>query len=275
MSAKAEVLRAPELLRAPAGAGPRVERRAGTEVVSEPTGWDATNFAREQIRGLARRLFLANGGPTVSQVVFCAADAETDVKGISLEVSKALALETRGQRRAGSGQLVFRQRGRGYSAPQRSREYFGGAKPGPGFTLARDGAADCGKPMVGFAGHKFRARGRSGSGISSSFPNVRTTPGLRLFDRLRTILRLLQRGSAAGAPRRRSRTDTRSAQNETGHRAKDKGNDGSFRSSAAWNRTQRPNFPNSRTNLSMALGSQIRSKHVFSRIRSSIRLAAA
>jgi hypothetical protein len=95
MSAKAEVLRAPELLRAPAGAGPRVERRAGTEVVSEPTGWDATNFAREQIRGLARRLFLANGGPTVSQVVFCAADAETDVKGISLEVSKALALETR------------------------------------------------------------------------------------------------------------------------------------------------------------------------------------
>src|ERR1700721_1830040 len=57
-------------------------------------GWDPENFAREQIRGLVRRVFFTNSGKPVKQVVFSAAESTTDVRDICLQVGNALALKT-------------------------------------------------------------------------------------------------------------------------------------------------------------------------------------
>jgi hypothetical protein len=52
------------------------------------------NFAREQIRGLVRRVFFTNTAQPVKQVVFSAAESHTDVGSICDQVGHALALET-------------------------------------------------------------------------------------------------------------------------------------------------------------------------------------
>jgi hypothetical protein len=57
--------------------------------------WNPEDFAREQIRGLVRRVFFANAAQPVKQVVFCAVDPNTDVAHICDQVGRALALETR------------------------------------------------------------------------------------------------------------------------------------------------------------------------------------
>lgn len=66
--------------------------RAG--FVREVHGWNPENFAREQIRGLVRRVFLTNTGEPVKQVVFTAAESTTDLGDICDQVGHALALET-------------------------------------------------------------------------------------------------------------------------------------------------------------------------------------
>ncbi|MHB8217608.1 MAG: P-loop NTPase family protein [Candidatus Sulfotelmatobacter sp.] len=68
-----------------------------TGVLAEVQGWDPDNFAREQIRGLVRRVFLANSGKPVKQVAFSAAEPGTDVGVICDQVGHALALETPGE----------------------------------------------------------------------------------------------------------------------------------------------------------------------------------
>lgn len=90
MSANAEVLQSTDLIGSRAGETvlPKVE------VAYDARVWNPEDFAHEQIRGLVRRLFLANGAPPVKQVVFSAADARTDVAEICHRVGRALALET-------------------------------------------------------------------------------------------------------------------------------------------------------------------------------------
>jgi hypothetical protein len=62
--------------------------------VPEAEGWNPEDFAREQIRGLVRKVFFSNVERPVRQVVFSALDAETDVKSICRSVGEALAEET-------------------------------------------------------------------------------------------------------------------------------------------------------------------------------------
>jgi len=63
---------------------------------STTQGWSAGSFAREQIRGLVRQLFFSNAAQPVRQVVFSAADSQTDVGIICQQVGEALASETQG-----------------------------------------------------------------------------------------------------------------------------------------------------------------------------------
>jgi hypothetical protein len=91
MSANADVLQGSELI----GSKERETALPQTGVVSEINGFDAENFALEQIRGLVRRVFFAGGGQAMKQVVFSAAEPHTDVGIICDQVGQALALETR------------------------------------------------------------------------------------------------------------------------------------------------------------------------------------
>jgi hypothetical protein len=88
MSANVEVLRSSELI------GSAAQETALVDVSCERDDWNPEDFAREQIRGLVRRVFFASGVRPVKQVVFSAAEPHTDVAGICDQVGQALALET-------------------------------------------------------------------------------------------------------------------------------------------------------------------------------------
>ena len=92
MSAKADVLRRPELI------GSRMQEAEWPryEASREMDGWNPEDFAREQIRGLVRRVFLTSEALQMKQVVFSGAEPHTDVADICDQVGGALALETRG-----------------------------------------------------------------------------------------------------------------------------------------------------------------------------------
>jgi hypothetical protein len=62
----------------------------------EASGWDPERFAREQIRGLVRQVFLSNTARPVRQVVFTSPEPETEVRSICRRVAEALAAETMG-----------------------------------------------------------------------------------------------------------------------------------------------------------------------------------
>jgi hypothetical protein len=91
MSANGDVLRRSELIesREQETALPQVE------VFHQTNDWNPEDFAREQIRGLVRRVFLTGSGRPMKQVVFSAAEPHTDVANICDQVGRALALETR------------------------------------------------------------------------------------------------------------------------------------------------------------------------------------
>lgn len=72
------------------------EAFADTPSLSPPRTWNAEAFARGQIQGLVRAVFLANSTRTVRQVVFSAVEAETDVRMLCRRVGEALAAETPG-----------------------------------------------------------------------------------------------------------------------------------------------------------------------------------
>jgi hypothetical protein len=59
-------------------------------------GWNPEDFAREQVRALVHRVFLSSATPPVRQVVFSAADGDTDVANLCQRVGQALAQETSG-----------------------------------------------------------------------------------------------------------------------------------------------------------------------------------
>jgi hypothetical protein len=61
------------------------------------SGWNPEIFAREQIQGLVREIFLSRPERQVRQVVFSALDGETDVRGICRQVGEGLAAEIPGK----------------------------------------------------------------------------------------------------------------------------------------------------------------------------------
>jgi len=90
MSANAQALSQQEIF------GAVAPERTGPAVPAPRTSrWDPEDFAREQIRGLVRRVFLSGADHPVKQVVFSAAERHTDVARICDQVGHALALETR------------------------------------------------------------------------------------------------------------------------------------------------------------------------------------
>jgi hypothetical protein len=90
MSANADVLRRSELIE-PATQETELPR---FRVACDTSDWNPKDFGREQIRGLVRRVFFASGGLPVKQVVFSAADPNTNVAYICDQAGRALALET-------------------------------------------------------------------------------------------------------------------------------------------------------------------------------------
>jgi len=93
MSANADVLRYSEVM----GSQAQERARKPAQQIEIPWGtsdWNPEDFAREQIRGLVRRVFFASGGRPVTQVVFSAAEPHIEVAGICDQVGQALALET-------------------------------------------------------------------------------------------------------------------------------------------------------------------------------------
>jgi hypothetical protein len=88
MSANADMLRYSEMM------GSQTQGPAQLEISWGTNDWSPEDFAREQIRGLVRRVFFASGGQPITQVVFSAAEPHTEVASICDQVGQALALET-------------------------------------------------------------------------------------------------------------------------------------------------------------------------------------
>jgi hypothetical protein len=90
MSANADVFQSSTVIGSRQEIGsPQVVGLARTE------DWNPREFAREQIRGLVRRVFFAGGDRPVRQVVFSPAEPHIDVASICAQVAQALAMETR------------------------------------------------------------------------------------------------------------------------------------------------------------------------------------
>jgi protein-tyrosine kinase len=90
MSANAEVLQGAGLV----GSAARIVTAPPAETLGSVGGWNPANFAREQIRGLVRRVFFAVEGRPVKQVVFSPVEAHSGMGVICDQVGRALALET-------------------------------------------------------------------------------------------------------------------------------------------------------------------------------------
>jgi hypothetical protein len=77
-----------------AGIAARESVRQQEKSVPLATGWNPDHYAREQVRGLVRQVFLSSTERSVRQVVVSAVDPDSDVKNICRLVGEALALET-------------------------------------------------------------------------------------------------------------------------------------------------------------------------------------
>jgi hypothetical protein len=76
------------------GTAARESVRHQEKSVPLATGWNPDHYAREQVRGLVRQVFLSSTERPVRQVVVSAVDPDSDVKNICRLVGEALALET-------------------------------------------------------------------------------------------------------------------------------------------------------------------------------------
>jgi hypothetical protein len=70
-----------------------VRDRTSPEVrtIQSVSEWSPERFAREQIRGLVRRLFLRSGVPAIRQVIFSAIGRDQDLANICRSIGQALA----------------------------------------------------------------------------------------------------------------------------------------------------------------------------------------
>jgi hypothetical protein len=93
MSANAHVLRRAEAI----GRSTRETAPPQVEAICSDQLWNPEDFAREQIRGLVRRVFFGNGIRPVKQVVFSAAEPHLQITSMCDRIALALAQETRAQ----------------------------------------------------------------------------------------------------------------------------------------------------------------------------------
>jgi hypothetical protein len=93
MSANANVFGRPVMI----GTSARDITVPMVEAACQKNIWDPKDFARQQIRGLVRRVFFASGTRPVKQVVFSAVEGHIDIAGICEQAALALASETRSQ----------------------------------------------------------------------------------------------------------------------------------------------------------------------------------
>jgi hypothetical protein len=92
MSASVEVLQQPGVM------GQMAEDVTPIVIPSRSNVWKPDAFAREQIRGLVRRVFFMAGATSpIRQVAFCAAEPQLDIAPICDQVARALAQETSAQ----------------------------------------------------------------------------------------------------------------------------------------------------------------------------------
>lgn len=70
------------------------EKAAVPRAIHETKAWSPERFAHEQMRRLVRQVFFSSGPIPVRQVVFSAADAETDVETICARAGEVLSEET-------------------------------------------------------------------------------------------------------------------------------------------------------------------------------------
>ncbi len=89
-----EATMSPELF--VSGATEQERARPADRNSRQAAGWDPEGFAQEQIQGLVRQVFLSNAERSVRQVVFSAAEPETDVQNLCWRAAEALARETTG-----------------------------------------------------------------------------------------------------------------------------------------------------------------------------------
>src|SRR5579871_3525749 len=71
------------------------ERKATESVRPAAEGWNSEKFAREQIRGLVRKLFWESPEECLRQVVFSGVDRLPDVLDVGRRVAEILALDSR------------------------------------------------------------------------------------------------------------------------------------------------------------------------------------
>jgi hypothetical protein len=92
MSANAEALRSEVL-----STSTREEPVSQFQDAGDASSWNIEDFAREQIRGLVRRVFFASEARAVKQVVFSAAQPRLNMAFLCEQVARALAAETSSQ----------------------------------------------------------------------------------------------------------------------------------------------------------------------------------
>jgi hypothetical protein len=126
MSANPDVLRTSDLI------GPAIEVAAqhAAHAVVDAESWNPEEFAREQIRGLVRRLFFCGDARLIKQVAFSAVGRNVDVAAICDQVGQALSLETSSDVavviRSPAEKDVVRFPGSGYGALKSSATRLGG-----------------------------------------------------------------------------------------------------------------------------------------------------
>jgi hypothetical protein len=89
MSANADILLGSEPLAAVV-----TETAMPPEILRQSNAWNPSDFGREQIRGLVRRVFFGDREREVKHVVFSATEPGIDLANICDQVGRALALET-------------------------------------------------------------------------------------------------------------------------------------------------------------------------------------
>jgi hypothetical protein len=111
MSANADVLRRSEMI----GSETQESALPRFGVACDTNDWNPKEFGREQIRGLVQRVFFVGGGQPVKQVVFSAADPNTNVAYICDQAGRALALETSADIAVVSCEALVERRARSHS----------------------------------------------------------------------------------------------------------------------------------------------------------------
>lgn len=104
------------------------ESSPSIEIVRRPESWNPAKYAREQIRGLVRRVFLSESS-RIRQVVVSAIEPQTAIRGFCREMGESLSTEVRRDVAVVEGwKEVSRGEGFGSELRKHSRSSNGGLR---------------------------------------------------------------------------------------------------------------------------------------------------